>query len=281
MRNPFRLFWLSLSDTHSYAYLANLPFAVAVKYALFAYLLIALGYGSVMTFTITPPAIDFIRSAISDIIAKTPENLILTIQDGQLTTSGISEPYRLPLTKPQHNLTHAITVDTGAVAKTINDTQSLILLTANNITVALDSHHASIRILPWSDLGITTTLTASQITTEARTLQHTINNLEPWLLPLTTIGAFIGLFGVRLVYVLFHALMLRLVLTITGKRLPYKVVLKLCLYTLVITEVIWSLMLLVYQTPPSILYSVTFYLLALIAFGAIKPVVIVPFSRKP
>jgi hypothetical protein len=281
MRNPIRLFWLSVSDTHSYAYLANLSFGVAVKYTLTAYLLIALGYGGVITYSIAPPAIDFIRGVISDVITQSPDNLTLTIDDGKLTSSGISEPYSLPLTKPLHNLTHAVTVDTAAVAKTIKDTQSLILLTANNITIALDSRHTSIRILSWSDLDINTTITTTQITKEARNLQDTINTLEPWLFPLTTIGAFISLFWVRLVYILFHAFLLRLVQAIGAKRLPYVVVLKLCLYTLVITEVIWSVLLLLYKTPPGFLYSAAFYIVSLIAFGAIKPVIIVPFSRKP
>jgi hypothetical protein len=262
MPQPLKLLLLTITDTHTYANLANLPLKLAVYYALIMFTLISLAYAAYFTLVTIPPVLSQTKTALQLISDQLPDNLILTISEGTLTVSGITEPYVLD---------QILTINTNATAESIKDASTLIMLTSQAISFFQDAGGEAVRIVKWSEVSPDTTITGQTIKQEAALTLTTINRLEPFRLPLIAGTVFIALLLLRLSFLLIHSLMLKLVLKISGKSFPYHIVFKIGLYTLVVIEILWGITQILYQNPPGFLYSLGFYLITLIAFSAFKP----------
>jgi hypothetical protein len=271
MLQPIKTLFFTISDTHAYAHLANLSFSHALRYFLLLITLIGFLYATFITTVILPPLVTFTRSALEDVIDMYPTQALITLQQNQLTVAGVQEPYLLPLSQPKPPIMNLLAIDTSANAESLPKYQSLFLLTSQSMGVNLNGENNAIRIFKWSDFNQEATITATDITTEAQGTLTLLNQIEPYVLPITTILTTLYLLTTRLLFGLLHSILIRFILVITRRVYPYRLVMKIVLYTLIVTELFWGIVHLIHESPPSYLYSLAFYLITLTAFSAFKP----------
>lgn len=113
----FRTYYKTLTEPSYYNHILEAKFSFTIKYFLFFYLLASVI--TAISFSLhTQPKIDrFSKTTISEITNNYPPEMVLTIDQGQLSVTGVTLPFNIPipdfLSDPQFssNYDYLVTID--------------------------------------------------------------------------------------------------------------------------------------------------------------------------
>lgn len=204
------------------------PFSYSFKYFLVFALLFALVFTVVATTRFIPIA-NLLSQKAPELVNYFPQELTVTIKDGKASTN-VQEPYfiKMPqeLVTRQRKKSKSVEVDNIIVINTkdkfdldtFNSYKTAVLLTENSV-VYLDSNNK---------ISISSLSSIKDFILDREKVLTFVKMLEPLLIifyPIVFVGAYIGGFIVillKMVYLLFGALLIWLVVKIKGIKLGYK-----------------------------------------------------------
>lgn len=273
---------MTITDTHNFALLLHWPWRIAFRYYSLMLLLLALIYALYLQMTLIPNVLDFSQNALNDLITHYPQSFTLTVSNGNLQSVPETMPIMIPLSKSLHPFERLLVIDPSVEAEKIKDYKSLVLLNQKNLSYTLDPQYSQIFIVPWSDLAPQFSLTSQDILTETSNLLHLLESIKPYAFFLVFIFLFVGHLIFRSLYLVIHGFILHFVLQILRRPLSYSAVIRLSLYTAILTETLWTLMQILYPNLSGSFYSVVFYPITLIAlFNARRPITILVTPKTP
>jgi hypothetical protein len=199
------------------------PFSYSFKYFLVFALLFALVFTIVATIRFIP-AVNLLSQKAPELANYFPQELTITIKDGA-ASSNVQEPYFIKVPKNteetnsmQPDLENMVVIDTKNKfdISTFNSYKTFIILNSDSIAYI---DNGKISISPLSSI--------KEFVLNKSTVVKFIDAIKPFLVvlcPIVFVGAFIvGFFAVllKVVYLLFGALLIWLVAKIKGVKIGY------------------------------------------------------------
>ena len=223
-----------------YSDVVKKPFSYSFKYLLVFALLFALVFTIVVTIKFVP-VVNLLSQKAPEIVNYFPQDLTITIKDGKVSTN-VQEPYFVKMPqdmKGNTKLNSANIAINGAVIET--DTTKIdnlvVIDTKNKFDIDTFNSYKTFALLTsdsvvYMNKNNQTTITSlseiKDFTLNRGKVSSFVNMAKPFLVvlyPVVFVGAYIGGFFIillKMVYLLFGALLVWLVAKIKGLKIGYK-----------------------------------------------------------
>ena len=284
-----KTFWYSykksLTEPGYYNHILFSKISFSVKYYLFFFLLLSIANTLFFTSRIQPRVSGVVESSIQDVEDHYPEDLVITLENNQLTVTGQEQPINIPFNQSQREFFNSsghydylATIDSQT--ETAN-TKALITLTKNDFIYRSETDVKE--SIPYESLY------TESLTINRDIVQETLNQIKPEveqtlrILPILfffvmLISAPTSTFILVLVYSFFTYSLANLL----QKRIPYKKALQLNLHIVTFAETASFIHTIAFPDTnmSSMLYPLAYFGTALIVvFNLKKPRIII--IKKP
>lgn len=211
----------SIYNPKYYNEVVEKPFSYSLKYLL----VFALLFASVFTIVAAIkfiPVVNLLSEKAPQIASYFPQELTVTIKNGKVSTN-VQEPYFIKAAQrpiDENNVANLIVIDTKNKfdIDTFNSYKTVVLLTSDSI-VSVKSDN---------QITITSLSSIKDLTLNRDKVTSFINMVKPFLVilyPIVFVGAYIIGYGVvilKMIYLLFGALLIWSVAKIKGVKIGYK-----------------------------------------------------------
>ncbi|OGV95604.1 hypothetical protein A2W24_06935 [Microgenomates group bacterium RBG_16_45_19] len=272
MLPPIKTLSRSLFDPHSVLDGAKSHFKAIVVYLLIWYI----GFAGLLSVYLVVGYLPSLKTNLLTTLAYLkpafPPQLVLTMQNNQLSVSGADQPVTFALPQePPFAYPYLLYLDTSQPAEAVLTKGTYALLGVSALGLALPPGQSL--IIPYHQLGLSGTFDYPQFQALITHLENQINQLSPLPLSLTlTLVLLLTFLPARLAYCLFSALLLTLFSRLYRTPFRFSFYLKLTLINLVTAESINLFTTLLYGRPTPLVFNLAFigYLTASLYF-LLKP----------
>jgi hypothetical protein len=281
----FSIFFYCLKNTFInasyYRDILKAPFSFSFKFFLFFFFLYAIAGTTVFYFKEEPAINKFLNNFSQNLSHVYPEELIITITDGQASTN-VEEPYAIDINQlgaifPQYDFPenpfgdyqNILVIDTAGSVENFAEYKTMMLLTQKNL-VTVDSQN-KFQLFPLAEI--------ENFTLDRAVVDKAIELIIPYfsyVVPIAT--AFVFLYFIillpatKLIYLLFLALVLLLLGKIMSLSISYGKAYQVGLHLIVIFTILTGILSLVGVSIPPIPFFQTLILTVLgaIVFQSVK-----------
>ncbi len=234
----------SISSREFYQSALKDKFSRALGYFLILTILLAIFKSVAISFAVIPALSQFVDKVATNIVNLYPSDLSVTIEGGKLTTNA-KQPYLIPVSNLDKILPQAksdinptnqpepenlLVIDTNASPSDFPKYKTDVLVTKTGFVIS-DNQTSGYRFYPFSS--------DTNVTIDRRYIRSLWSQFSPytkWIVPVVTAVIWIGLLlwypSWYSTYLLVGALLLKLILKISGTSLSYGSLYKVGLYSM-------------------------------------------------
>lgn len=271
-----RTFGKSTFSLTYYHEIVKAPFLFSLKYFIVFSITLGLGLTFLLSWAILPYLTTFTSRVNNRISNLYPNDLIIELKDGQLTTNQ-AEPIRFPLpyelfmaTPPaisDQNQLYLITIDTRKKPRDIADSKSIFFITRETISVKDSTDDASYRAYPLKEFG-DAHIDKDTVTKSLLSLKPLWDFL-PYLAVLVILGGCVLLLPVtKLIFLLFMTVLVWPLTHLFKLNLSYQKLVQIGLHALTLPTLIQLGLLLLGLNPPIPFFGTILYFLYLMVIMA-------------
>jgi len=283
LRTFFKTLARTFTDPKYYQDIIAAAASFSFKYFFFFYLLLAVAITTYTSVNFLPTIGEYADQAIDDVVNLYPDDLVLTLDGGQLATEGVAEPiiFGLPseadIGLPEEEIENLLVIDTSADVGDINNYKAFILLTKTDAVMRSDESLSAYRVIPLSEISSQMPdkilkLDKPFIDQQMPQINQALDQLMkmlPWLVFLF-LAAWLPIS--RLFYLLLMSLVTWALASMFGRGLNYGKVFQIGLHTVTIADGVTKLQRLIYPSLFPFLFTLAFLGTTVIALFALKPI---------
>ena len=282
------VFWNSISSFTYYHEVVKARFSFSFKYFLMFSFILGTLLTIIISVTFVPDVNAFLRRFALRAPALYPNDLVITVKDGKLTTN-VTEPLRFPVplellsdtpgVVSDQNQEYLVTIDTNAQINDYTKSNSLIFVTREQVVIP-DNDGVGFRVYPISSFN--------DGTIDKATVTRLLDTLSPWYSFIVPVLIFILWFTltvllsmVRLISLGVLTLILRLPAFFMHLPLSYSKLFQIGLHALTLPTLIQILMTSFELYPPIPFFnSIVFLLYSLVILSELKRKPVAPVVQK-
>lgn len=263
----FRTFWKSISSFSYYHDIVKAKFSFSFKYFVLFNFLLGIFSTIAITMTISPPLNRFVSRFKNRARSLYPADLQIEIKQGELSTN-VAEPFHVPIpfelftevppAISDQKQQYLLTIDTQANIEDFSKSQSVILLTKDNLAVVDENN--GFRVYPLKD--------AQNFSLNKKVVDQMLDKILPLVdyalpvLTLTILSFFILFWPVgKLVGLLWLSLLVLMISKLMKLSLSYRKIYQIGLHALTLPVLIQYLLTALKINPPVLFFNSLLYIL--------------------
>ncbi|MEO8582044.1 MAG: DUF1189 family protein [Patescibacteria group bacterium] len=272
----------SLTDLNYYLEILNTPTRFSIKVVAMFYLLLGIVLTGIFIVKDLPKINATFNSIRTELTTTYPDNLVFDWRDQRLSSNS-DQPVVVPfpaITQPLDTAPQHLAVIDTHTDQDPENVKALIYITETKMFInSMQGNWAEANLsdVIETESGHLDKQEVLKQAAESEETQRQILQILPWL---TLLTFSLGLFIIRMLTVLFNALIVQLLFQILNKPLAYKKVLQLCLHALIPTEIIYQISARLFPHLNFPMFGLAFWLIISLLIWHLRHLQVVRFSLE-